>query len=62
MLKLENLQKGFSYLTNEMLENIIEWWQRPPNKFEKDLILPRLLEERLNRMELDYEIHNARKK
>lgn len=60
MLKLENLKKGFNHLTNEMLDNIIEWWQRPPDKFERDLILPRLLEEKLNRMELDYEIHNAR--
>lgn len=55
MLKLETLKKGFVHLTNDMLDNLIEWWQRPPDKFERDLILPRLLEEKLNRMESDYE-------
>jgi len=54
MLKLAAMKQGFSHLTNEMLDNIIEWWQRPPDKFERDLILPRLLEERLTRMEADY--------
>jgi len=62
MLKLEKLKQGFTHLTNEMLDNVIDWWMRPPVKFEKDLILPRLLEEKLNRMELDYELHSGKKK
>jgi len=55
MLKLEKMKQQFSHLSNEMLDNLIEWWQRPPDKFERDLVLPRLLEERLNRVELDYD-------
>jgi hypothetical protein len=50
MLKLENLKKQFEHLTNEMLDNIIAWWLRDPPKFERDLVLPRLLEEKIRRM------------
>lgn len=54
MLNLENLQRGWSHLTNDMLENEITWWKNCKNE-KRDLILPRLLEERLRRMEFDYE-------
>ena len=53
MTYLEKLQKGYVHLTNEMLDGIIEWWLNGPWP-NKDLLLPRLIEEKLNRNEIHY--------
>lgn len=53
MTKLEELQKGYVHYTNEMLDQTIEWWMKGP-KLNKDLLLPRLIEEKLNRNEIHY--------
>ena len=55
MTRLEILKKGYEHLTNEMLDQIIDWWMVERANYEKDILLPRLIEEKLNRSELHYE-------
>ncbi len=54
MTKLETLKRGYEHLTNEMLNQTIDWWLKEA-KPNKDLLLPRLLEEKLRRNEIHYE-------
>lgn len=54
MLKIETLKKQLEHYTNEMLDMQINWWYTG-NPIMRDLLIPRMIEEKLLRMELDYE-------
>jgi len=49
-----NLEKQLPHLTNEMLENSIDWWLKCTRE-DKDNTLLILINEKLNRM-LTYEL------
>lgn len=53
-MKFGRMQKQLPHLTNEMLDNNIEWWIKS-NHLEKNHILPQLIEEKQKRM-LTYEL------